>query len=183
MITLDKLRTEMKSRLDIDKQLHQVDVHADTIDEALADAAVQLDTKMSNLQYEVLEKGSDGFLGIGKKPWKLKIYQDPSTVKKVQKLASEGLFTDDELDSSEQSVDRDGMFYVRRFGSDIMLKIVLPLGDGSPIQVRDVLDEVKREDTVDFDENAIKNFAGEFMSQYSWAEDVTGFLEMKAMKK
>ena len=158
MITLDKLRTEMKSRLDIDKQLHQVDVHADTIDEALADAAVQLDTKMSNLQYEVLEKGSDGFLGIGKKPWKLKIYQDPSTVKKVQKLASEGLFTDDELDSSEQSVDRDGMFYVRRFGSDIMLKIVLPLGDGSPIQVRDVLDEVKREDTVDFDENAIKNY-------------------------
>ncbi|MBQ7752211.1 MAG: DUF342 domain-containing protein, partial [Treponema sp.] len=87
-----------------------------------------------------------------------KIYQDPSTVKKVQKLASEGLFTDDELDSSEQSVDRDGMFYVRRFGSDIMLKIVLPLGDGSPIQVRDVLDEVKREDTVDFDENAIKNY-------------------------
>ncbi len=158
MITLDKLRTEMKSRLDIDKQLHQVDVHADTIDEALADAAVQLDSKMSNLQYEVLEKGSDGFLGIGKKPWKLKIYQDPSTVKKVQKLASEGLFTDDELDSSEQSVDRDGMFYVRRFGSDIMLKIVLPLGDGSPIQVRDVLDEVKREDTVDFDENAIKNY-------------------------
>lgn len=158
MITLEKLRTEMKSRLDIDKQLHQVDVNADTIDEALADAAVQLETKTANLQYEVIEKGSDGFLGIGKKPWKLKIYQDPSTVKKVAKLASEGLFSDDELDSSEQSVDRDGMFYVHRFGSDIMLKVVLPLGSGSPIQLREVLDEVRREDTVSFDENAIKEF-------------------------
>ena len=158
MVTLDKIRKEMKSRLDTDQQLHQVDVNADTIDEALADAAVQLDTKMSNLQYEVVEKGSDGFLGIGKKPWKLKIYQDPSTVKKVAKLASEGLFTDDELDSSEQAVNRDGMFYVHRFGSDIMLKVVLPLGDGSPIQLRDVLDEVRREDTVSFDENAIKNY-------------------------
>lgn len=38
-------------------------------------------------------------------------------------------------------------------------------------------------DFLEGDENAIKNFAGEFMSQYSWAEDVTGFLEMKAMKK
>ena len=33
------------------------------------------------------------------------------------------------------------------------------------------------------DASAIKNFTGEFMSQYSWAEDVTGFLEMKAMEK
>ena len=33
------------------------------------------------------------------------------------------------------------------------------------------------------DPNAIKNFAGEFMSQYSWAEEIVGFLEQKALKK
>ena len=33
------------------------------------------------------------------------------------------------------------------------------------------------------DPDAIKNFAGEFMSQFSWAEETTGFLEMKALKK
>ena len=55
MVTLDKIRQDMKSRLDIDKDLHQVDVNADTIDEALADAAVQLDTKVANLQYEIVE--------------------------------------------------------------------------------------------------------------------------------
>ncbi len=158
MVTLDKIRAEMKSRLDTDQQLHHVDVHADTIDEALADASVQLDTKIGNLQYEVVEKGSDGFLGIGKKPWKLKIYQDPSTVKKVQKLASDGLFTDEELESTEKIVDRDGLFYVRHFGADIMLKVILPLGNGSAISLREVLDEVKREDTISFDEDAIKKF-------------------------
>ena len=31
--------------------------------------------------------------------------------------------------------------------------------------------------------DAIKSFAGEFMSQFSWAEETTGFLEMKALKK
>ena len=92
MVTLDKIRQDMQSILAVDKELLAVDVNADSIDEALADAAVQLDTKVSNLQYELVEKGSDGFLGMGKKHWRLKIYQDPNTVKKQVNLASDGLF-------------------------------------------------------------------------------------------
>ena len=53
MVSLDKIREEMKKRLELDNQLFAVDVHADTVEEALADASVQLDTKLSCLQYEV----------------------------------------------------------------------------------------------------------------------------------
>lgn len=158
MVTLEKIREDMKKRLDIDKELHSVDVHADTIEEALADAAVQLDTKVSNLQYETVERGSDGFLGLGKKPWKLKIYQDPSTIKKVTKLASEGLIIDDEDEEVAKITNRDGLFYVRHFKNDIVLKIILPLGEGTPIELKDVLDEVKRQDTLEFDEELIKKY-------------------------
>ena len=45
--------------------------------------------------------------------------------------------------------------------------------------------EAIRCDYYDFlagDSAAIKAFAGEFMSQFSWAEETTGFLEMKAVK-
>ena len=42
MVTLENLREEMKKYLSQDKELHMVEVHADTVDEALADAAVQL---------------------------------------------------------------------------------------------------------------------------------------------
>ncbi len=38
-------------------------------------------------------------------------------------------------------------------------------------------------DFLEGDKTAIRNFAGEFMSQYSWAEEVAGFLEQKALKK
>ena len=69
MVTLEKIRQDMKNQLAIDRDLHYVVVHADTIDEALADAAVQLDTHISNLHYEIEEKGSEGILGIGKKNW------------------------------------------------------------------------------------------------------------------
>lgn len=158
MVDLDRIRKDMKALLEVDKELHSVDVHADSIDEALADAAVQLDTKVSNLQYEVIEKGSDGFLGLAKKPWKLKIYQDPSTIKKVQKLASEGLLENEEEGMEQESLDRDGLFYVRHFKSDIMLKVLLPLGNGSEIQLKDVMDEIKRQDTISYDEELVKKY-------------------------
>ena len=35
MVTLDTIREEMRKRLEMDKELHSVEVHADTIDEAL----------------------------------------------------------------------------------------------------------------------------------------------------
>ncbi len=44
--------------------------------------------------------------------------------------------------------------------------------------------EIVKCDYYDFlsgDKNAINNFAGEFMNQYSWAEETAGFLEMKVM--
>ena len=62
MVTLDKIRTDMSTLLQVDRNLHFVEVNADTIDEALADAVVQLETKISNLHYDVVEKGSDGIL-------------------------------------------------------------------------------------------------------------------------
>ncbi len=37
-------------------------------------------------------------------------------------------------------------------------------------------------DFLDGESKAVKSFAGEFMSQYSWAEDITAFLERKALK-
>ena len=156
MVTLDKLRTDMQTLLQVDRNLHFVEVNADTIDEALADAVVQLDTKLSNLHYEVVEKGSDGILGLGKKPWKIMVYQDPKTVKKATHLASDGLFEIDEDDELAQITNRDGLYYVRHFKSDIMLKVLLPLGDGLPIDLKEVLDEVKRPDTISYDEELVK---------------------------
>ncbi len=156
MVTLDKIREDMNTLLQVDKNLHFVEVNADTVDEALADAVVQLDTKLSNLHYEVVEKGSDGILGLGKKPWKIMVYQDPKTVKKTTRLASEGLFDNDEEGEEAQITNRDGLYYIRHIKSDIMLKVLLPIGEGLPIELKDVLDEIKRPDTINFDEELVK---------------------------
>ena len=46
--------------------------------------------------------------------------------------------------------------------------------------------EVVKCDYYDFlagDKKALNSFGGEFMSQYSWAEDIAAFLEEKSLKK
>ena len=155
MYSLDKIREEMSKRLESDKQLNSVEVNADNIDEALADASVQLDTKLNGLEYEVIEKGSNGFLGIGKKPWKLRIYQNSATVEAIRKSASADLFNENTFEGENVIVDRDGLFYVRHFGSSIKLKVILPVGNGRPVDIKEVLDSVKRPDTESFDEKLI----------------------------
>ena len=158
MVTLDKLREDMRNKYAVDKEIRYVEVMADTIDECLADAAVQLDSKVSNLQYEIVEKGSDGFLGMGKKHWTLKIYQDPKTVVKTKKLASDGLVIDDEEEEKVQIQNRDGLFYVRHFASDIVLKVVPAIGEGLPVDLHEVLNAVKQPDTLEIDESLIKKY-------------------------
>ena len=57
MINLDTIKKDMARQLEIDKGIQSVEVRADTVEEALADAAVQFETKVVNLEYEIVEKG------------------------------------------------------------------------------------------------------------------------------
>ena len=43
-------------------------VSAKTVDDAITEALIQLGVTSDCLEYEVIEKGSAGFLGIGMKP-------------------------------------------------------------------------------------------------------------------
>lgn len=45
-----------------------IEVSGKTVEDALTEASIQLSTTHDKLQYEVIEKGSTGFLGLGSKP-------------------------------------------------------------------------------------------------------------------
>ena len=110
MVTLDMIRKDMATFLEKDKEIHFIEVRADTLDEALADAAVQFDTRIANLEYEVVERGFDGFLGLAKKPWCLKIYQNPELVKKVVVGKNGEVIDSEEEEGIDRITSRDGAF-------------------------------------------------------------------------
>ena len=47
--------------------MNKITVSAKTVDDAITEASIQLGLVSTELEYEVIEKGSAGFLGIGSK--------------------------------------------------------------------------------------------------------------------
>lgn len=65
-----------------------LEVSAKTVEEAITDACVQLGLTSDQIEYEVLEKGSTGFLGIGNKPAVIKARKkEEGTAAPVEKAA------------------------------------------------------------------------------------------------
>lgn len=50
-----------------------IEVTAKTVDDAITEALVTLGTTSDQIEYEVIEKGSSGFLGFNSKPARIKV--------------------------------------------------------------------------------------------------------------
>ncbi len=50
-----------------------IEVSAKTVDDAITESIVKLGTTSDKIEYEIIEKGSSGFLGIGSKPAIIKV--------------------------------------------------------------------------------------------------------------
>lgn len=60
-----------------------------TVEDAVMEAAIRLGTSSDKLEYDVIEKGSTGFLGIGSKPAKIRARKILDTKGKVEEFLSQ----------------------------------------------------------------------------------------------
>lgn len=63
-----------------------IEVSAKTVEDALTDASVQLGITSDQLEYEIVEKGSSGFLGIGSKNAVIRVKVKSSIEDEVKKF-------------------------------------------------------------------------------------------------
>lgn len=112
-----------------------VEVYADSVKHALELASRELGVDVSLLDYEVLEKGTSGFFGIGRLPYRVLV---------VPLVDSRGK---EDLDALEQKLSKehvvshafaDGSFTVRVTKSGIWLTVTPPKGKGRPVTIDDV---------------------------------------------
>lgn len=59
---------------------------AKTVDDAIVEAAIQLETTSDKLDWEVIDKGSNGFLGIGSRPARIRARKILDTKGKVEEF-------------------------------------------------------------------------------------------------
>ena len=57
-----------------------------TVVDAVMEAAIKLETTSDRMEYEVLEKGSNGFLGIGSKPARIRARKVMETAERAEKF-------------------------------------------------------------------------------------------------
>ena len=69
MITLESVREYMRDQLEADRAKQAVKVSGASIEEALGQAAIELGIPVKRLEYEVVEEGTKGVLGVGRKGW------------------------------------------------------------------------------------------------------------------
>lgn len=155
MVTLDQLRDYMRRQAADDRSRKSVQVSGDSIEDALHQASIELGLPVSKLEYEVLERGSRGVMGAGKRSWMLIAYEAE------QELAAddgEDAF-DSEIDldtgAGPVAVDADGQAVVRLSPDGAYLKVVPPTGRGKKTTVREAVAKLHERAVRDIDDGLV----------------------------
>ena len=83
-----------------------IEITAKTLDDAITEASIQLGTTSDNIQYEIVDKGSTGFLGLGSKEARIKVWVKSTPVEEVKKFLQD-VFKAMSLNNVEILVDTD----------------------------------------------------------------------------
>jgi uncharacterized protein (DUF342 family) len=158
MIQLSQIQKEIAQKLEADRQVNIIEIYADNLNQALTDAAIQFETSISGLNYVVLEKGTKGVMGFMRLPWKIQVEKNRNYLMKGKAEKDTDLATAAEVQETEIVPDIDGRFFLRRFASDIMLKIIVPSGNGKPLDAKRIMEEIGKSENISVDEDSIKQY-------------------------
>jgi uncharacterized protein (DUF342 family) len=183
MVDFAGLQQIIKEQLDWDRTVHAVEVSGDTLELAAAEAAALLDIPVRLLEYEVTERGFPGFLGAGKKKWKIRAYERAGKGKPKEDSPADAGGEAGETLVVEK---RDGEVYARLFLEGVFLKVTPPGGQGRPVRDKDALDALGQRGALQLDEGlvsrVVKEAAGEYVRvgeyQRNPANDSTASVEI-----
>ncbi len=133
MVSMEHLQAFMRKAAEDDKAKKYVNVSGETLEEALREASVELGIPVKRIEYEILEKGSRGVLGMGKRPYLLVAYP---AQQQVELADGDESFEMDFGFETDEPTDTDGQALVRLTPEGILLKVTQPVGNGAPVTER-----------------------------------------------
>lgn len=163
---LQEIATLMRRYLEEDGAKKSLVVEGRTVEEALADAAVQLGVPLKRLEYEVIEKGNPGMLGAGRKNWRVRAY--PAASKREVPLPTAKPDVDVFAESAPvvEVKDVDGECFVRLSPDGALVKITPPQGRGKRITEKQAFDKLHARAVRNYDEALVKEVVRQASSDY-----------------
>ena len=155
MVTLSQIQDFMTRQAEEDKKIKSVQVEGETAEDALEQASVELGVAVKHLEYEVLERGDKGFLGLGKKLWVLRAYEAAQGVEMPdaeERDLEKHLAAEERIESPK---DRPGEIFVRLIPDGVFLRVIPPVGKGAKATERAALEAIRDRHITDFDGNVV----------------------------
>ena len=185
MVDFVQLQHAMKERLERDRAINIIEVEGATLEDAVAEASALLNMPMRRIEYEVVFKGSTGFLGTGAKNWKIKAYQRVTleTIEEEKEAAAE-----EAEEAAKVALDKDGEAYVRIFYDGAYLKVIPPVNRGIKVHPTYVKQLITERSITDCDiqlvEKIIEDEAGMYVKignyQHNLANDAMASVDVTA---
>jgi uncharacterized protein (DUF342 family) len=163
MIDFLQLQEIIKEHLENDRSIRTVDASGPTLEAAVNEAAALLDTSVRRLEYEILERGTSGFLGTGKKDWVIRAYER-DVVKKVK--VKEELLEEEIADTGPVIEDKDGDAFVQLWKDGVYLKVTAPTGSGRKVYQTAAIQAVYNKSISDFDADMVEKIVEEAAGEY-----------------
>lgn len=124
---------------------NELEIVAFSIKEALEIASKEFNTEIFNLEYEILEPGSSGIFGIGRKPYRV-------LVRKIGDISTTS-YTDEHR---EEILSIDGKYFIVHTDEGLFLKVIPPEGKGKFVAYEEVVNELRRRGFDNFDEGKVR---------------------------
>ncbi len=142
MVELEHLRVYMRKQAEGDRKRRSVQVAGPTLEEALLQASIELNIPLKQIEYEVLDKGSRGTFGVGKKDCILIAYEVKKEEEKI--LAPEDFEFSFGAEGAGMSkpADADGEAIIRLYADGAWLKVTPPIGKGRKINDKIVIENL-----------------------------------------
>jgi uncharacterized protein len=194
-ITLDQLQEYMRKQSEEDRRVTTVTVEGETVAAALAKASIELGIPVRGLDYEVITPGSAGTFGVGRKLYKLSVYEK-SRVVKISAEAEEEARREAERAAEEAARPQDapGEVVVRIASDGAYLRVSKPVGRGARPSEIQAVEKLSLRGVSGFDQalvaRVVKHADGEFVRvgdiSYNPSHDATVSMditdgEMKAV--
>ncbi|MDR2798094.1 MAG: FapA family protein [Treponema sp.] len=164
MVDFVQLQSIMKQRLTQDRAIRTVDTEGPTLEVAIAEAATLLNLPVKRIDYEITEKGFSGFLGVGKKEWKIRAY--PRSVTKQDVVVASVLADADTETAAPVIVNKDGDVFVHLDDNGANLKVVAPVMEGKRVTKGEALRVLRSRGVIDIDEDLVTTVVNEAQGVY-----------------
>jgi uncharacterized protein (DUF342 family) len=163
MISADELRQYMASQLAEDRKHKTIRASGATLEEALAQAALELGLPVKSLDYELVQRGSRGTMGVGRREWVITAYQGErgraAARVEVRPQASASV--------REAVKERDGEVFLHLNSEGVFLKVTRPTAGGQRPNERQVLERLAIRNVTQYDASlvsrVVKHADGEYI--------------------